>query len=102
MVQNWKNEDILQKEVKSCDNQALGDAKEVDGQYLVVRKGMRTTRIPRQAIAAFDGDKIYLRVTEAEALAGIYPFINGDNADYSKPNTMPQYNTPTSATASPA
>lgn len=99
MVQNWKDDEILQKEVKSCDNQALGDSKEIDGQYLIVRKGLRTVRIPRQALAAFDGDKIYLRVTEAEALAGVYPFISSDTADYQKSQTMPQYATPTSSSA---
>jgi hypothetical protein len=97
-VQNWKDDEILQKEVKTCDNQGLGDSKEIDGQYLVVRKGMRTTRVPRQAVAAFDGDKLFLRVTEAEALAGVYPWLQDDrlssqglqsSSQYSTTNTSP-------------
>jgi|SRR5579862_7139597 hypothetical protein len=79
LVHNWKDDEIIEKEVKSCDNQGLGDSKQVEGDYLVVRKGMRTTRIPRDAVASYDGDKIYLRVTEAEALAGVYPFLSEGN-----------------------
>jgi hypothetical protein len=94
-VQNWKDDEILQKEVKTCDNQGLGDSKEVDGQFLTVRKGMRTTRIPREAVAAFDGDKIYLRVTEAEALAGIYPFISDNLNSQDRLSNTTNANVPT-------
>jgi hypothetical protein len=73
-VQNWKDEDLAEKEVKSCDNHDLGNIKEVDDSFITVRKGLRVAKVPKQVIGLFDGDKLYLRATEGEVLAGVYPF----------------------------
>jgi hypothetical protein len=41
-------------------------------------KGARLIEIPRAAIATLDKDKLYLRATESEVLAGYYPFIRDE------------------------
>ena len=66
----------MEKEVKSCDNHDVGDVKETNRFYIITRKGEHTSRIPRGAVASFDGGKLYLRATEAEVVAGMYPFVS--------------------------
>lgn len=75
-VSSWEDNDILKKEVKSCDNHDLGEIQEVNPQFLILKKGNRIFRIPRSSVATFDGDRLYLRATEAEVYAGIYPFTD--------------------------
>jgi hypothetical protein len=75
-VPNWEDAQVLEKEVKSCDNHDIGDVKETNRFYIVTRKGDRVSRIPRGAVASFDGGKLYLRATESEVLAGMYPFVS--------------------------
>ncbi len=78
IIPTWINADLMDKEIRSADNKEVGHVKGGDGSFLGAVKGMKSYRIPREAIATFDGDKVYLRSTEAEALAGIYPFIAGE------------------------
>src|ERR1700730_8772596 len=78
IVSTWKDVDLVDKEIRSCDNKEVGHAKAGDGSFLGSVKAMKSFRIPREAIASYDGEKIYLRATEAEVLAGAYPFISGE------------------------
>jgi len=78
-VPTWQDAEITGKEVKSCDNKEVGHTKEGDGPILVAVRGMRLLRIPKESVATFDGERVYLRATEAEVLAGVYPFLSGDN-----------------------
>ena len=80
-VQPWTDEDIIKKEVKSCDNHDMGDIKEVDTDLIFTEKGGKRFQIPRESIAIFDGDKVWLRATEAEVVAGVYPFIDDDREE---------------------
>ncbi|MHB8567359.1 MAG: hypothetical protein ACYC7D_10145 [Nitrososphaerales archaeon] len=75
-VSSWENNDVLTKEVKSCDNHDLGEVQEARDDFLFAKKGNRLIKIPRSSVATFDGDKLYLRATEAEVYAGIYPFTD--------------------------
>jgi hypothetical protein len=77
IVQTWMDNDLSDKEIRSSDNKEVGHAKVANGNgsMLVSVKGMRMFNIPRDAIATFDGEKIYLRATEAEVTAGVYPFL---------------------------
>ena len=81
VIQTWQDTDLPDKEIRSCDNKEVGHARAGDGALLMSVKGMKTLQIPRETIAAFDGDKIYLRATEAEVLAGVYPFVGDMNCD---------------------
>ena len=74
-VPNWQDNEVMEKEVKSCDNHDIGDVKETNRFYIITKKGDRMSRIPRGAVASFDGGKLYLRATEAEVFAGMYPFV---------------------------
>ncbi len=74
----WNDNDILKKDVKSCDNHDLGPVKELDSNLIVSEKGGRRYQIPRDSIATFDGDKVWLRATEAEVMMGMYPFLQED------------------------
>ncbi len=74
-VPNWEDAQVLEKEVKSCDNHDIGDVKETNRFYIITRKEDRVSRIPRGAVASFDGGKLYLRA-ESEVLAGMYPFVS--------------------------
>ena len=64
--------------MKSCDNQDLGPVKEIGSDLIVSEKGGRRYQIPRDSIATFDGDKVWLRATEAEVATGMYPFLQED------------------------
>jgi hypothetical protein len=85
IIPGWQNDEIVGRELKSCDNRTIGDAKEVNGPILVATKNGRRMKIPTEAIATFDGDKVYLRATEAEVVAGVYPFIAGEE-EYRREN----------------
>jgi|SRR5580700_5012606 hypothetical protein len=92
IVSTWKDVDLVDKEIRSCDNKEVGHAKAGDGSFLGSVKAMKSFQIPREAIATFDGDKVYLRATEAEVLAGIYPFIADENCNcecHSKETKIP-------------
>ena len=78
VVQTWQDSELLDREIRSCDNKEVGHAKAGDSSFLASVRGVKSFRIPRESVAAFDGDKIYLRATEAEVLAGVYPFIAGE------------------------
>ncbi len=80
-VPTWQDAEITGKEVKSCDNKEVGHTKEGDGPLLVAVRGMRLLRIPKESVATFDGERVYLRATEAEVLAGVYPFISGNDSN---------------------
>jgi hypothetical protein len=86
-VPNWQDNEIIGKEVKTCDNHDLGDVKEVSCYYVVSRKGDRVFRVPRDAVATYDGGKLYLRATEAEVLAGVYPFMKPENLGMTREET---------------
>jgi hypothetical protein len=102
-VSNWQDNDVMKKEVKSCDNHDLGDIQEVDPSYLIIKKGSRVTRVPRSAVATFDGDKVFLRATEAEVLAGIYPFRESTEiASNQTVNCSPQAGQPGPPTPPPS
>jgi hypothetical protein len=75
-IRLWTDEEIVKKEVKSCDNRDLGDVKQVDSSLIVSEKGGKRFQIPRESIATFDGDHLWLRATEAEVATGIYPFLS--------------------------
>jgi len=75
-VTSWQDNDILNKEVKSCDNHDLGEIQEMNSEFIFSKKGNRVIKIPRSSVATFDGDHLYLRATEAEVYAGIYPFTD--------------------------
>lgn len=81
VVQTWQDAELIDKEIRSCDNKEVGHAKSSDGELLQSVKGMKTHQIPKETIAMFDGEKIYLRATEAEVLAGVYPFIGELDCD---------------------
>jgi hypothetical protein len=74
----WEDNDIMKKEVKSCDNQEIGSIKEVGLDLVVAQKGGRRYEIPKDSIATFDGDKVWLRATAAEVLTGLYPFLKDE------------------------
>jgi hypothetical protein len=78
MVTNWQDSDMIDKEVKTCDNKETGKIKEVKQPYLIVRQGESNIRIPRSAVGTFDDGKIYFRVAEAEVLSGMYPFLDSE------------------------
>ncbi|MFI5421390.1 MAG: hypothetical protein ACHQ1H_10530 [Nitrososphaerales archaeon] len=79
IIPTWVDAELMDKEIRSCDNKDVGHVKAGDNSFLGSVKGVKSYRIPREAIASFDGDKVYLRSTEAEVLAGIYPFIQGED-----------------------
>jgi hypothetical protein len=95
IVPSWQDSDLIDRDVKTADNKDLGDAKEVNQSFLVVRKGDTVIRVPRAAIATFYDGKVYLRAIEAEVLSGIYPFLNSDTMDWqsSSKNNNNQTNT---------
>jgi len=99
IVQTWQPNDLSDKEIRSCDNKDVGHAKAGDGPFLLSVKAMRTFQIPREAIATFDGDKVYLRATEAEIQAGVYPFIgeHDGNGEYQSENMVPPRISPSNA-----
>jgi hypothetical protein len=74
----WEDKDILKKDVKSCDNHDLGSVKEIDSNFVISQKGGRRYQIPKDSIGTFDGDKVWLRATEAEVLTGLYPFLQDE------------------------
>jgi len=81
IVQTWAETDLADKEIRSSDNKEVGHARKGDGPFLLSVKGMKTYSIPRDAVATFDGDKVYLRATEAEVAAGVYPFLREVDCD---------------------
>ena len=78
IIPPWINADLMDKEIRSADNKEVGHVKGGDESFLGAVKGMKSYRIPRETIATFEGDKVYLRSTEAEVFSGIYPFIAGE------------------------
>ena len=97
IVPTWTNSELMDKEIRSADNKEVGHVKAGNETFLGSVKGMKSFQIPREAIAAFDGDKVYLRASEAEVLAGIYPFITEEtrgNSEFQRveeetPNVSP-------------
>ncbi|MGH2639490.1 MAG: hypothetical protein ACRDF4_09455 [Rhabdochlamydiaceae bacterium] len=83
IVQPWTEEETLKKEVKSCDNHDVGEIQEINPNFVICKKGSRILRIPRDSVATFDGDKMYLRATEAEIMTGVYPFLRKENFENS-------------------
>ena len=81
IVPTWQDKDLLDKEIRSCDNKEVGHAKAGNGTFIGSVKAMRSFQIPTEAIASFDGEKVYLRATEAEVLAGVYPFICDEDCE---------------------
>jgi hypothetical protein len=81
IVPTWQENELVDKEIRSCDNKEVGHAKKNGGNMITSVKGMKSLQIPTEAIAAFDGEKVYLRATEAEVLAGVYPFVHEENCD---------------------
>jgi hypothetical protein len=94
IVSNWQDSDILDHDVKTCDNKQIGEVKEINQSYLVVRNGDDIIRVPRSAVGTFNDGKIYLRATEAEVLSGMYPFLDSEKVNY-------QTNSATTASNSP-
>jgi hypothetical protein len=83
IVANWQDSDVIDKDVKSCDNKEIGGVKEINQSYLVVRKGDAFLRVPRSAVGTYNDGKIYLRASEAEVLSGVYPFLDSEKVDAS-------------------
>jgi hypothetical protein len=96
IVNNWEDSEVIDRNVKSCDNKEIGDAKEINQSYLTIRKGTGLVRVPRSAVATFNDGKIYLRATEAEVLSGMYPFLNSERITWQSNGPAPQ-NIPTEA-----
>jgi hypothetical protein len=82
IVTNWQDSELIDKDVKSCDNKEIGDLRKIDQSYLVVQRNQTFIRVPKSAVGTFNDGKIYLRATEAEVLSGIYPFLDSEIPSY--------------------
>ena len=80
-VRLWTDEEIVKKDVKSCDNHDLGDVRQVNSETIISEKSGKRYNIPRDSIATFDGDHVWLRATEAEVTTGFYPFLSEPTED---------------------
>lgn len=87
IVPSWQDSDVIDKDVRSCDNKDIGHVREINQSYLVTNKGDGLLRVPRGAVGTFNDGKVYLRATEAEVLSGIYPFLGPENENKQTPNT---------------
>jgi hypothetical protein len=94
IVNNWQDSELIDRDVKSCDNKDIGDLKQIDQSYLTVQKGEGSIRVPRSAIGTFNDGKIYLRATEAEVLSGVYPFLESETPNYQYQNQTYEQKTP--------
>jgi len=61
--------DIIKKEARGVDEADLGEVQEISGEYIIIQKGKVDKDkfyIPKNLLERFDGDIVYLRVTEEE------------------------------------
>jgi hypothetical protein len=72
--------------------------KQIDSSIIISEKGGKRYQIPRDSIATFDGDHLWLRATEAEVATGIYPFLSEEDEDRERR----RLDTPTIALPAPA
>ena len=79
IIQTWQENELIDKEIRSCDNKEIGHIKKNGSDTILSVKGMKSIEIPREAVASFDGEEVYLRATEAEVMAGVYPFVHEAN-----------------------
>ena len=67
----YKPEDILKKEARGIeDNADLGEVQEVNPEYIITQKGTLVVDrfyIPKSLVERFDGNTVWLKVTEEDA-----------------------------------
>ena len=62
--------DIIKKEARGLGEADLGEVQEISGEYIITQKGnvdKDKFYIPKDLLERFDGNTVYLRVTEEEA-----------------------------------
>ena len=62
--------DIIKKEARGLGDADLGEIQEISGEYIITQKGKVDKDkfyIPKNLLERFDGNTVYLRVTEEEA-----------------------------------
>jgi hypothetical protein len=62
--------DIIKKEARGLGEADLGEVQEISGEYIITQKGnidKEKFYIPKNLLERFDGNTVYLRVTEEEA-----------------------------------
>lgn len=62
--------DIIKKEARGLGEADLGEVQEISGAYIITQKGnvyKDKFYIPKDLLERFDGNTVYLRVTEEEA-----------------------------------
>ena len=62
-------EDVIKKEARGIDDSDLGEVKEVDGDYVITKKGIVSKDkfyLPKNLAVKFDGHKLWFKVTEDE------------------------------------
>ena len=70
-ISDFSSEDILKKEARGLgDDTDFGEVQEILGEYIITQRGnvdKDKFYIPKNLLERFDGDTVYLRVTEEEA-----------------------------------
>jgi Mn-containing catalase len=62
-------EDVIKKEARGIDDSDLGEVKEVDGDYVITKKGIVSKDkfyLPKNLAVKFDGHKLWFKVNEDE------------------------------------
>jgi hypothetical protein len=62
--------DIIKKEARGLGEADLGEVQEISGEYIITQKGNVNKDkfyIPKDLLERFDGNTVYLRVTEEDA-----------------------------------
>ena len=63
-------DDVVKKEARGSGNEDLGEVQEVNGNYVLVQKGIINKEkfyIPRDLVESYDGDIVRFRITEEDA-----------------------------------
>ena len=67
---DYNPRDIIKKEARGLGDADLGEIQEISGEYIITQKGnvdKDKFYIPKDLLERFDGNTVYLRVTEEEA-----------------------------------
>jgi uncharacterized protein (TIGR02271 family) len=63
-------DDVIKKEARGSGNEDLGEVQEVNGNYVLVQRGIINKEkfyIPRDLVESYDGDIVRFRITEEDA-----------------------------------
>ncbi len=82
--------DIIKKEARGLGEADLGEVQEISGEYIITQRGnvdKDKFYIPKNLLERFDGDTVYLRVTDEESPIS---FVNPKDELLNYPNQITQ------------